>query len=124
MPRIVIPVDANNGSETLLCEHFGRAAFFAIAEYEGDASSTKFEFVPNQSNHFGGRGTPAENMIALKPDAVIAGGMGRKAIAMMQEARIPVMRGKSDVPISALVNEFAADTLDELTEGCKHAKHG
>ena len=118
--RIVIPAEDGNGLNARLSEHFGRAPYFIIVELE-DGNISNVQVVPNESEHFGGFGRPPDRILQLRPNAVITYGMGPRALSIFQEARIAVLKANADT-VKDVVEAYRQDKLEELTEGCRHAR--
>ncbi|MGC9095425.1 MAG: NifB/NifX family molybdenum-iron cluster-binding protein, partial [Candidatus Bathyarchaeia archaeon] len=72
--------------------------------------------------HFGGSGRPPDRLLQFKPNAVITYGMGPRALSIFQEARVAVLRANADT-VKEVVEAYKQDKLEELTEGCRHARH-
>jgi len=119
--RIVIPAEDENGLNARLSEHFGRAPYFIIVELE-EGNVAKVQVVPNEGEHFGGFGRPADRILQLRPNAVITYGMGPRALSVFQEAGIAVLRANADT-VKEVVEAYRQDRLEELTEGCHRARH-
>jgi len=118
--RIVIPAEDENGLNARLSEHFGRAPYFIIVELE-DGNISNVQVVPNESEHFGGFGRPPDRILQFRPNAVITYGMGPRALSIFQEARIAVLKANADT-VKDVVEAYRQDKLEELTEGCRHAR--
>jgi predicted Fe-Mo cluster-binding NifX family protein len=118
--RIVIPAEDGNGLNARLSEHFGRAPYFIIVELE-DGNISNVQVVPNESEHFGGFGRPPDRILQFRPNAVITYGMGPRALSIFQEARIAVLKANADT-VKDVVEAYRQDKLEELTEGCRHAR--
>ena len=116
MTKIVIPAEDVTG-ETLSA-HFGRAPFFAWFAVES-GKVTESGVVPNDSDHFGGTGSPPEKIRSLGGEVVISSGMGMRAIQMFQDLEIAVLQGTSLRSFDN-VEAFIRGELRELTEGCLH----
>jgi predicted Fe-Mo cluster-binding NifX family protein len=48
--------------------------------------------------------------------------MGPRALSVFQEAEIAVLRANADT-VKDVVEAYRQDRLEELTEGCHHARH-
>ena len=118
--RIVIPVEDESGLEARVAEHFGRAPFFAVVDLNenGEILSTKTE--ANKGEHHGGTGHPHENLLALKPDVIVACGMGPGGLTSFQNAGVTVLKATEET-VKGNVNSFNEDKLKELIDGCEHA---
>ena len=126
--RIVIPVVDESGLNARLSEHFGRAPYFAVVNLDQDGQILSHKTVPNTSEHFRGTGLPhtckmhVDRILQLRPNALIAYGMGGGALAIFQNARVPVLRANADT-VKDVISGYKDDALEELTEGCHHAHH-
>ena len=120
--RIVIPVLDESGLDAQLSGHFGRAPYFAILELDENGRVKEQRTVPNTSEHFGGRGRPANDILQLKPNVLITYGMGPRALSIFQNARVAVLKANADV-VRDVVKAYSKNELEELTEGCHQARH-
>lgn len=119
MVKIVIPSSDEKGER--LSSHFGRAPYFAWFSIEGGEVIDR-GMVPNDSEHFGGVGSPPERIAHLRPDAVVTTGMGIRAINMFQRMGVAVLQAMSELSRENL-DLFIRGELTELTKGCLHARH-
>lgn len=120
--RVVIPIIEDRGGDSQLSEHFGRAPFFAIFELDEGGQVAIQRIVPNDSEHFGGVGSPPDRILKLNPSAVITYGMGPRALSRFQDAKVAVLRANSSL-VRDILSAYMRDDLEELTEGCRHARH-
>lgn len=120
--RLSIPVEDANGLNARLSQHFGRAPYFAVVELDENGTMLNLQMVHNESEHFGGMGLPSENIMRLRPNAVITYGMGPRALSMFQNANIAVLQANVGI-VKDIIEAYQRDELVELTEGCQHAKH-
>ena len=120
--RIVIPVEDERGLEARVAEHFGRAPFFAVVDLDenGKILSTKTE--ANKGEHHGGTGHPHENLLALKPDVIIACGMGPGGLTSFQNAGATVLKANANT-VKDVVASYKQGKLETLATGCEHAHH-
>ena len=116
MVKIVIP--SMEASGETLAAHFGRAPYFAWYQVENGTVVDK-GVVPNESDHFGGVGSPPEKIKSIGGQVVISSGMGIKAINMFQALEIAVLKGNYSSS-EENIREFIEGNLAELTEGCLH----
>ena len=117
MVRIVIPVEDKEAQR--LSAHFGRAPYFAWFDLEKGEVTDK-GVKPNDSSHFGGQGLPPERMMAMGADVVISAGMGQRAIQMFQNSTVAVLQAEN-MEVEQNLEDFRANRLTELTQGCLHA---
>jgi predicted Fe-Mo cluster-binding NifX family protein len=93
--RIVIPVEDENGLESHVAQHFGRAPYFAVVDLE-NGQLTNITIQSNTGEHTGGIGSPHDNLLALKPNAIIVFGMGPRGLQSFQSSNITVLKADSD----------------------------
>jgi len=120
--RIVIPAEDGNGLNARLSKHFGRAPYFIVVELDESGDVSSVQAVPNESEHFGGFGRPPDRILQFKPSAVITYGMGPRALSIFQDARVAVLKANADT-VKEVIEAYRQDTLEELTEGCHHARY-
>ena len=120
--RIVIPVADNSGLNSRLSEHFGRAPYFMVVEINSKGEILSVEAIPNTSEHFGGFGKPPDRILQLKPTAVVTYGMGPRALNIFQQARVAVLRANV-ATVREVIEAYKRNELEELTEGCREARH-
>ena len=120
--RIVIPAEDGNGLDARLSEHFGRAPYFIVVDLDENGNVSNVQTVPNVSEHFGGSGRPPDSILQLRPNALITYGMGPRALGIFQEAKVAVLKANANT-VKQVVEAYRQDKLEELTEGCHHARH-
>ena len=54
--RIVIPTEDQNGLNASLAEHFGRAPYYTVVDFDEKGEVSNVKTVPNVSEHAGGMG--------------------------------------------------------------------
>ena len=118
----MVPVIDDSGINARLSEHFGRAPYFAVVELDEAGQVTDQKVVANVSEHFGGTGRPPDRILQLQPDALITYGMGPRALAIFQNARVAVLRANANT-VKAIITGYNNNALEELTEGCHQARH-
>ncbi|MEM2487349.1 MAG: NifB/NifX family molybdenum-iron cluster-binding protein [Thermoproteota archaeon] len=82
--RIIVPVAEEKGLDSCLAEHFGRAPYFAVIDLDENYEVSKVEIVSNTGEHFGGAGHMHDNILSLKPDAIIVYGMGPRGLVVFK----------------------------------------
>jgi predicted Fe-Mo cluster-binding NifX family protein len=120
--RIIIPADDQKGLEAHLAEHFGRAPYYAIVDFDEKGEVANVKTVPNVSEHAGGTGYAHDNIVELKPNAIIVHGMGPRGLSTFQSAGVAVLKANANT-VSEVVAAYKEDKLQELAEGCEHAHH-
>jgi predicted Fe-Mo cluster-binding NifX family protein len=119
--RVVIPAEDGSGLNARLSEHFGRAPCFVVVDLE-DGHVSNVQTVLNESEHFGGTGLPPNRILQFKPHALITYGMGPRALSIFQEAKVAVLKASANT-VKETVEAYRENRLEELTEGCHHARH-
>ena len=120
--KVVIPVSDKNGLNARVAEHFGRALFFAVVNLDENKKIESVDTVENSGEHCGGHGYTHDNILKLKPNTIIAYGMGPRGLNGFQEEGIAVLKANSDT-VKDVIAAYNDDKLQELTEGCHHAHH-
>ena len=117
--RIVIPVSDENGLDSVLSQHFGRAPFYAIIDLDENGKIIGKGTIANTSEHFGGVGLPPDRIMQLKPKALVTYGLGSRALQMFQEGGVAVLRTEA-ITVQQVIDAFNNNELQELTTGCGH----
>ena len=120
--RIVVPVENEAGLEAPVAQHFGRAPYFAVIDLSDTGQVLDVKTEANTGEHVGGVGHPHENLLALKPDVIVACGMGPGGLQSFQNAGITVLKATGNTA-KAIVNSYLKGELEKLTGGCEHAHH-
>jgi len=120
--RVVIPVAEENGLDSRLAEHFGRAPYFAVVDFDENGEVLKIETVSNTGEHFGGRGHMHDNILSLKPSAVIVYSMGPRGLSVLKSAGVAVLRAEGST-VREVVAAYKRNELQELNEECDRAGH-
>lgn len=120
--RVVVPVLEESGTSSKLSPHFGRAPVFAVVEIKTNGDILNLRFQPNRSEHFGGAGRPPDIILGFEPNAVITFGMGPRAMQRFQMAGVAVMQASSE-NLDEVLAAYVKDQLNELTQGCRDARH-
>jgi len=120
--RIVVPVSDERGIDARLSEHFGRAPYYAIIDLDDEGHIIGQGTMANTSEHFGGAGHPPDRILQLQPKALITYGMGPRALRIFQSAKVAVLRTNANIVRDA-VRAYNNNELEELTQGCHHARH-
>jgi len=120
--RVVVPTEDQTGLNAHLAEHFGRAPYFAVVDLDDNKEITKVETVTNMGEHLGGVGLTHDNIAQLKPNAIVAYGMGPRGINSFQSAGITVLKANADT-VNEVIAAYKEGKLQVLAEGCEHAHH-
>jgi predicted Fe-Mo cluster-binding NifX family protein len=120
--RIVIPAENQEGLKAHLAEHFGRAPYYAVVDFDEKGEITSVKTVPNVGEHAGGTGFAHDQILEYQPKAIIVYGMGPRGLITFQNAGVTVLKANAHT-VGDVVAAYKEDKLQELTEGCEHAHH-
>jgi len=120
--RVIVPVEDQKGLNARLAEHFGRAPYYAVVDFDENGKVANVETVPNIGEHAGGMGYSHDNILEYKPKAIIVYGMGPRGLMSFQNAGVAVLKANANT-VGEVVAAYREDKLQELTEGCEHAHH-
>src|SRR4030043_1043568 len=110
--KIAIPVEDKNGLDARIADHFGRAPFYAIVSFDDQKSIETVEIEENTGEHFGGHGHMHDNLLNLKPNAIITHGMGPRGLMGFQNAGISVLKAEGTT-----VKDVIAAYKDDKLQG-------
>ena len=117
--RLIFPVDDDSGLKAQICSHFGRTPYFAIIDLDENGQVIKHNTVSSSGEHFC---QGISFLLNLKPDIMIAHGMGQRVVQNFQNARIAILRTSASV-VKDAIEQYNRGELVELTQGCHHAHH-
>lgn len=120
--KVIIPTENQQGLNAKLAEHFGRAPYYTIVEFDENSEVSNVKTVPNVGEHAGGMGYSHDNLLQYQPNAIIVYGMGPRGLTTFQNAGIAVLKANANT-VGEVVTAYKEDKLLELTEGCEHAHH-
>ena len=89
--KVAIPTMGDQGLKEQVGDHFGRVPTYTIF----DTESKDIKVITNTSEHMGGTGLPPELLAKEGVEAMLAGGLGRRAIMLFEELGIMVFVGAS-----------------------------
>ena len=118
--KICMPVQDENGLDSVVYGHFGSAPFFAVY----DTKSKNIVFANNnESEHEHGKCMPVDAIKKTGAEAVLCRGMGLRAADLLRESGImPYMVDATTV--SDAIRQYEAKNVTVLDAGkaCQH--HG
>jgi predicted Fe-Mo cluster-binding NifX family protein len=120
--RVIVPVEDQKGLNARLAEHFGRAPYYAVVDFDENGKVANVKTVPNVGEHAGGMGYSHDNILEYQPKAIIVYGMGPRGLMSFQNAGVAVLKANANT-VGEVVAAYREDKLQELTEGCEHAHH-
>jgi predicted Fe-Mo cluster-binding NifX family protein len=105
-----MPTAHDRGHAAPLADHFGSAPYFTLV----DSESGTTEVIPNaHARHAPGSCDAARSISARHVDAVVCLGLGRRALASLEQAGIPVYVASAGTVAGAL-DAFVAGRLPRL----------
>lgn len=120
--RIVIPTPQPAEMDSEVYGHFGSAPFFLLY----DTETGRFESVPNSTHeHAHGQCNPLAAIQGLRADVLVTGGIGARALEILQQAGIRAYRAAEGGRARDVIEAIGAHRLPEITvqEACGH-HHG
>jgi len=115
--KIAVATDEDKGLEAGLSQHFGRCPYYVVVDIdEGEIKGVKTV----QNPFYGSHGQPGEVPTFIKNlgvQAIIAGGMGPRAIAFFEQFGIQAVTG-----VSGMVKEVVRAFVDGEIEGAGACK--
>jgi len=120
--RLVIATEENNNGHQIVAEHFGRSSKFYVYELDADKNIIREEiyFNPLAGEHSGSCQLPGY-LKQFNVEAVIAGGMGQKAVNNFHLSGIDVITAPG-LSCKDALNLFIEGKLSGY-ESCKHDHH-
>lgn len=109
--KLAIPIRKNS-----FCSHFGDSDEFMIVDFSGKAILKEDHLTPPPHEPGIFPGWLAEKGVTH----IIAGGMGRKALAHFQHLGITPIVGVDSKPVNQLIEEFLNDELKTDFNKCRH----
>ncbi len=109
--KIAVTAEKNNGFESKVNTHFGRAPYFAVVDTETD----NIELIKNEAaNASGGAGISAAQLIADRGvDVLISGSVGPKAYTALSSGNIEMYIIQQGT-VREAVDSFNGDKLSQL----------
>jgi len=117
---VCIPTQENQGLESSAFAHFGSAPAFII--HDTETGVTRFRENNNQ-DHAHGSCNPGRTLMGESVDAVITGGMGARAVEMLNAMGIRVYMAAAGT-VQSNVEALKKQELVELTMSNACGNHG
>ncbi len=90
--RVAVSADDNNGLDSVVSPHFGRCPYYVLVDVNGrEVKQVNVVANPNYGRH--APGTVPTFIQNQGADVMLAGGMGRRAIALFQQYGIQAATG-------------------------------
>ncbi|MFQ6116773.1 MAG: NifB/NifX family molybdenum-iron cluster-binding protein [Candidatus Bipolaricaulia bacterium] len=110
--RVCIPTEGGGGLDARVGEHFGRVPTYTIV----DTETGEVEVLPNESEHLGGSGLPAELLAQAGVDVLLCTGLGRRAMGLLEDYGVMVYigaRGTAEEALESWKREGLQAATDE-----------
>lgn len=118
--KICIPTENDKGIESIVHGHFGSAPYFII--YDTNAEET--ETIHNRDQHHAhGACHPMQALDGRSVDAIIVGGIGRRAVQGLNATGIKVFKSVEGT-VKSNIDAILKNTLSELTVENACTQHG
>lgn len=120
--KICMPIEAENGLDSVVYGHFGSAPGFLMV----DAETEQTQLIDNGDKvHEHGACNPLSSFEQDTPDIVVVGGIGAGALVKLNEAGIRVFQAAGDT-VRQNIDELKTKGLPEFTlqSTCKGHGHG
>lgn len=115
--RIVFPTNENNGYLSQRGAHFGKAKFYTIITLQENKIADA-EVVVNGGHDSGACGNAVANIMSLKPDALVVGGIWGSPAQGFASAGLNVYVDQESATVKESIDKFIADLLVKLgTDG-------
>lgn len=109
--KITLPTMGNAGLTEKVHNHFGSARFFTIY----DTETKTIECITNDNEHHAhGACQPLDMIAGLGVHAILTGGMGKRAVHILNEGGIKVFLLEGNT-VEEAITKFEKNELRELT---------
>ena len=99
--RVAVSVDDSNGLDSVVSPHFGRCPYYVLVDLDGQ-DVKQVNVVSNRNYGQHAPGTVPAFIQSQGADVMLAGGMGRRAIALFEQYGIQAATGASGTVRHAL----------------------
>lgn len=118
--KICVPTTGDKGLEERAYGHFGSAPYFTLVDLE----TAQVEVVANKNEHHShGSCHPMASLLGKDVDAVVVGGMGRRAIEILNAEKIKVYKADGET-VRGLVQAYKEGKLVEVSPEIACTGHG
>jgi len=111
--RLVFPTNENSGYLSKRGAHFGKAKFYTIVTLE-DEKIKDVEGVANPGHNSGACDNAITNILSLKPDVLIVGGIGGRPAQGFAEAGLDVYFDQTSQTVQESITLFLQNKLQKL----------
>ena len=117
---VAVPSSSNAGLESSVAEHFGRCPYFTMVNLE-DETVTGVSVVENPYYASHAQGRVPMFLSEEGADMILAGGMGRRALAVFTDLGITSLTGASG-SVAGAIDDLVAGRL-QGTDPCPGGHH-
>ncbi len=118
--NIAIPIEEDQGLDSLICGHFGSAPGFLIVDTETSACRA----VSNRNlHHVHGACAPLASLQGEKLDGIVVGGIGGGALAKLRAAGLGVYLAPAPT-VRGTLEALKAGALPSIEPGMACGHHG
>ncbi len=108
--KLIFPTNEDKGHKATLGAHFGRAKYYTVVTLTG-GMVINVESVANPG-HGGGCKDAVQNILNLRPDALVVSGIGAKPAAGFVQAGVKLYRDSRSDTVAQSVKAFADGMLE------------
>jgi predicted Fe-Mo cluster-binding NifX family protein len=119
--RIAVSAENNDGLQSRVSSHFGRCPYFMLVEVQ-DGQIQNVSAVDNPFYSAHAPGQVPSFIRGQQADAMLAGGMGRRAIAMFEDMGVDPVSGVTGA-VGPAVQAYLAGNLTRGAPCAEHEAH-
>ena len=109
--KICIPIESDQGLKSNVYGHFGSAPGYMLCDIE----SGNNQFIANANEHHEhGTCNPIRILQKVRFEAVVCGGMGIRAVQLLNQSGVKVLRSGS-TSVEEVIKDYKNGKLEELT---------
>jgi len=109
--KVCIPTETNDGKAAQIFGHFGSAPYFTIC----DTEKNTIEIIDNANQHHAhGSCQPLSVLNGKKVDVIVTGGMGGRAVMMLNNAGVKAYQAIIGT-VEDVLTQYASGSLKEIT---------
>lgn len=109
--KLCIPTMGQGGLEDMVGEHFGRVPTYTLV----DTETGQVNAIENKTLHMGGAGYAPDLIAQHGAEAMLCGGLGRRAIMMFEDKGIMVYVGARGT-VNDAINQWKSGELEMATD--------
>ncbi len=111
--RVIYPTDENMGYLSKRGAHFGKAKFYTVVTLKG-GKIEDIESVQNSGHNSGACTNAVSNILSLKPDALVVGGIGTSPAQGFANAGLDVYVDRISSTVEESVKLFVDKILKKI----------